>query len=185
MCRALIYDSNHFKYLHKRQFTHKLCKFTGRVIKKPPNPLFVFIYQKVQLLYLKEMNCFLVTKTAELLACVVDLDLFVDVIEDGFHLVLQAIELTSFPLQLSLVLLIVFLQLCGKRDLRNGYTARHEQHLVPLSGYLIILLYLGADFNHQFLLNRLLKYTGLFQTAFNWLPIYVAPLSAASGYLCH
>lgn len=91
MCRALIYDSNHFKYLHKRQFTHKLCKFTGRVIKKPPNPLFVFIYQKVQLLYLKEMNCFLVTKTAELLACVVDLDLFVDVIEDGFHLVLQAI----------------------------------------------------------------------------------------------
>lgn len=91
MCRALIYHSNRFKYFHKKQLTHKLCKFTGRVIKKPPNLLFVFIYQNAQLLYLKEINCFLVTNTAKLLACVVDLDLFVDVIKDGFHLVLQAI----------------------------------------------------------------------------------------------
>lgn len=44
-----------------------------------------------------------------LLACVVDLDLFVDVIEDGLHLVLQAIQLMSFPLQLPLVFLIALL----------------------------------------------------------------------------
>lgn len=44
-----------------------------------------------------------------LLACIVDLDLFVDVIEDGLHLVLQAIQLMSFPLQLPLVFLIALL----------------------------------------------------------------------------
>lgn len=47
-----------------------------------------------------------------LLACVVDLDLFVDVVEDAFHLVLQTVQLTSFPLQPPLVRLIVLLQLC-------------------------------------------------------------------------
>lgn len=63
------------------------------------------------------MHLFCVTwSSSELLACVVDLDLLVDVIEDGFHLVLQAVQLTSFPLQPPLVLLIVFLQLCGKQE---------------------------------------------------------------------
>lgn len=46
-----------------------------------------------------------------LLARVVDLDLLVDVIEDGLHLVLQAVQLMSLPLQLPLVFLIVLLQL--------------------------------------------------------------------------
>lgn len=54
-----------------------------------------------------------------LLARVVDLDLFVDVVEDGFHLVLQPIQLTSFPLQPPLVLLVVPLQLCGEQ--RRGF----------------------------------------------------------------
>lgn len=59
------------------------------------------------------------TRSGELLACVVDLDLFVDIIEDGFHLVLQTVQLTSFPLQLPLVLFIVFLQLCGKQEFQE------------------------------------------------------------------
>lgn len=61
------------------------------------------------------------TRSSELLARVVDLDLFVDVIEDGFHLVLQAVQLTSFPLQPPLVLLIVFLQLCGKQEFKTWF----------------------------------------------------------------
>lgn len=47
-----------------------------------------------------------------LLARVVDLDLLVDVAEDGLHLVLQAVQLLSFALQPPLVLLVVLLQLC-------------------------------------------------------------------------
>lgn len=58
--------------------------------------------------------------SGELLARVVDLDLLVDVIQNGFHLVLQAVQLTSFYLQLPLVLCIVFLQLCEKENLRDG-----------------------------------------------------------------
>lgn len=54
-----------------------------------------------------------------LLAGVVDLDLFVDVVEDGLHLVLQAVQLMSFPLQLPLVLLIVLLQLWMSKHLKN------------------------------------------------------------------
>lgn len=48
-----------------------------------------------------------------LLARVVDLDLLVDVTEDGLHLVLQTVQLASFSLQALLVLLVALLQLCG------------------------------------------------------------------------
>lgn len=65
------------------------------------------------------MGLSLMTRSSQLLACVVDLDLFVDVTEDGFHLVLQAFQLTSFPLQPPLVVLIVFLQLCRKQEFQK------------------------------------------------------------------
>lgn len=61
-----------------------------------------------------------------LLACIVDLDLFVDVVEDGLHLVLQAVQLMSFPLQLPLVFLIVLLQLCVGQTFQNSFTVRHK-----------------------------------------------------------
>lgn len=51
------------------------------------------------------------SRLGELLARVVDLDLFVDVFEDVPHLVLQAVQLSGFPLQPPLVLLVIFLQL--------------------------------------------------------------------------
>lgn len=60
----------------------------------------------------------------ELLARVVDLDLFVDVIEDSLHFVLQAIQLTSFPLQPPLVLLVVLLQLCGKQEFQDWFLSQ-------------------------------------------------------------
>ena len=53
-----------------------------------------------------------------LLAGVVDLDLFVDVIEDASHLVLQAIQLPSFSLEPPLVLLVILLQLYGTQQAR-------------------------------------------------------------------
>lgn len=61
-------------------------------------------------------------KKDELLACIVYLDLFVDVIEDGLHLVLQAIQLMSFPLQLPLVFLVALLQLCTGQIFYNSFT---------------------------------------------------------------
>lgn len=106
------------------------------------------------------------SQTRGLLACVVDLDLFVDVIEDGFHLVLQAVQLTSFPLQLPLVLLVVFLQLCGKQC-----TVTNTRYLAdsPDSD--------AADYG--FLLNRLRGHTGWSQTVWNW-----PPLNTCHTFLC-
>ena len=46
-----------------------------------------------------------------LLAGVVDLYLLVDVVEDAFHLVLQAVQLSGLTLQRPLVLLVILLQL--------------------------------------------------------------------------
>ena len=56
---------------------------------------------------------------AGLLAGVVDLDLLVDVAEDGLHLVLQPVQLTGLALQPLLVLLILLLQLWGDTGRRR------------------------------------------------------------------
>lgn len=61
-------------------------------------------------------------KKDQSLARVVDLDLFVDVVEDGLHLVLQAVQLVSFPLQLPLIFLIALLQLWMGQTFRNIFT---------------------------------------------------------------
>lgn len=51
-----------------------------------------------------------------LLTRVVDADLQVDLVEDFSHFVLQAVQLSSFSLQLPLVLLVAQLQLCENQD---------------------------------------------------------------------
>lgn len=62
----------------------------------------------------------------QLLARVVDLDLLVDVVEDSLHLVLQAVQLMSLPLQLPLVFLIVLLQLWMGQTFHTQLTVRHR-----------------------------------------------------------
>lgn len=87
-----------------------------------------------------------------LLARVVDLDLLVDVVEDGLHLVLQAVQLMSFPLQLPLVLLVVLLQHCVGQTLKK-VSVRHQSIQVRLVleslQQPITELLLGTGFGHR------------------------------------
>lgn len=87
-----------------------------------------------------------------LLARVVDLDLLVDVVEDGLHLVLQAVQLMSLPLQLPLVLLVVLLQHCVGQTLKKVSV---RQQFTQVSLVLesvqqpIAELLLGTGFGHR------------------------------------